>query len=282
MSNPSLDPKLQGKIHELLKTGRSHDEITAELRSQGFKISQTTVSKYSHLAPPLLPSNKKTGDFNWREWTPWIKQGQDLKHKGSFTQDHAEITLGDGKRPIAIAPFSDMHMGAWSSDHEALTRFTDELLKTPDLYIGLLGDYGQYAIKLRGVLEVSDNLLPPEQQTDFIDSWLNEIWHKVAFATWDNHGIERQEKQAGESGLKRIFSRKVIYFNGIGHMDIHVGEQTYRGVVTHKFRGRSLLNPVHGQMRYMRFEGNDRDFAMSGDSHVPGMAKYTDGPKVRV
>ena len=43
-----------------------------------------------------------------------------------------------------------------------------------------------------------------------------------------------------------------------------------------------MLNPVHGQMRYMRFEGHDREFAMSGDSHVPGMAKYTDGSKVRV
>lgn len=48
-------------------------------------------------------------------------------------------------------------------------------------------------VNLRGVLEVSDNLLPPEMQTKFIDSWFNEIGHKVGFATWDNHGIMRQE-----------------------------------------------------------------------------------------
>ena len=35
-------------------------------------------------------------------------------------------------------------------------------------------------------------------------------------------------------------------------------------------------------MRYMRYEGTDRDFAMMGDLHVPGMVKYTDGAKTRV
>ena len=35
-------------------------------------------------------------------------------------------------------------------------------------------------------------------------------------------------------------------------------------------------------MRYMRREGIDREICMAGDSHVPGMIKYTDGGKVRV
>jgi hypothetical protein len=85
--------------------------------------------------------------------------------------------LGDGTKPIAIAGFSDQHLGAWSTDYDSLIQFTDEFLSIPDLYLGLIGDYEHMAIKLRNVLEVSDNLLPPEQQGDFFESWFGEIWH---------------------------------------------------------------------------------------------------------
>lgn len=276
MPTPSIDPDTHAKIAELKRSGLSNRAIARKLQ-----ISSRTADRYVRLAP-AVQANKKRGEFHWREWVPAMKQMQALKKKSSFSQDEAVIELGDGSSPIAIAPFSDQHMGAWSTNYDSLVELTDELLNTPNLYIGLLGDYGHYAIKLRNVLEVSDNLLPPEQQTDFIESWFNEIWHKVAFATWENHGIERQEKQAGESSSKRLLNRKVTYFNGIGHIDVKVGKQVYNGAASHKFRGKSIDNPCHAQMRYMRREGIDREFAIQGDTHVPGMAKYTDGPKERV
>src|SRR5262249_55434131 len=155
-----------------------------------------TVHKFLNLAPPVK-SNKKRGEFNWREWVPAMQQMQALKSKASWAQDEGAVDLSHATRPIAICDFGDQHLGAWSTDYAELTRLTDELINTPDLYIALLGDYGHYAIKLRNVLEVSDNLLPPEQQTDFLESWFDEIWHKVVLATWENHGVERQEKQAG-------------------------------------------------------------------------------------
>lgn len=241
-----------------------------------------TVSNFRNSVPIGMKTNKKEGETNWREWVPAFQQFQTLKKKGSYSQDEATVELPSDGRPVALMAFSDQHLGAWSTDYEQLVQLTDEILSTPDLYIALLGDYGHYAIKLRNVLEVADNIIPPEQQTDFLESWFNEIWPKVALATWENHGVERQEKQAGESSTKRLLSRKVIYHNGIGHTDFKVGSQVYKGTFSHTFRGRSIENPVHGQMRYMRREGQDRDFAMAGDSHVPGMAKYTDGPKVRV
>lgn len=277
MANPRLDPVVHKKILDLRVAGKSKRVIAKELN-----ISHGVVGKYMNMASTAPRANKKTGEFNWREWVPAMKQMQALKKKSSFSQDTATIELGDGKRPIALIDFSDQHMGAWSTDYEALTRLTDEILNTEDLYVALLGDYGHYAIKLRNVLEVADNLLPPEQQTDFIESWFDEIWHKVALSTWENHGVERQEKQAGESSTKRILNRRFVYFNGIGHADIKVGNQVYRGAFSHKFRGRSIENPVHGQMRYMRREAQDRDFAFGGDTHLPGIAKYTDGPTVRV
>lgn len=279
------DPEIHRLINEYSKQGLSNRKIMAVLlRDHGIKCAYGTVFNYLHKpsGQPPVKANKKTGTTDWREWVPQMQAMQNLKKKGSHSQDRAVIELGDGSRPIALASLSDTHMGAWSTDYSALVSLTDELLSTEDLYIALLGDYGHYATVLRNVLEVADNLLPPEQQTQFLESWFEEIWHKVAFATWENHGVERQEKQSGESSTKKILSKKVVYFNGIGHVDLKVGDQIYKGAVSHKFRGRSLLNPVHSIMRYMRFEGNDREWGMAGDSHVPGIAKYTDGPNVRV
>lgn len=291
MGTPPVSPDTHAIVWQYIQQGYSHREIRRKMAAE--HQTQISLGKISDIrsklpAPTLrytgkgIRSDKKSGSTNWREWVPTLKEMQRLKKKGSFSQDHAFIELGDGTKPVALASFSDQHMGAWSTSYDLLQRFTDELLGTPNLYIALLGDYGQYSIKLRGVLEVSDNLLPPEQQTQFIESWFEEVWHKVAFATWDNHAVQRQENQAGESGIKKMLSKKVVYFNGIGHVSLKVGNQIYAGAVSHRFRGSSMLNPVHAAMRYGRFEGLDREWIMQGDTHVPGMAKYTDGDRTRV
>lgn len=262
---------------------------TVVWRDFGVRLSEKSIHEAARAGGPVLQyqspgirSNKKRGEFSWREWVPTLTKMQRLKKKASSSQDEAVIELGNGSAPVALATFSDQHIGAWSTNYENLMRFTDEFHSIPNLYMLLLGDIGHYAIKLRNVLEVSDNLLPPEQQTQFIEDWFEEMSYRIVASVWDNHGVERQEMLAGESGLKKILSRKVVYFNGIGHIDVKVGDQVYKGCASHKFRGRSMLNPVHAIMRYMRFEGIDRDFGMMGDSHVPGVAKYTDGPRVRV
>ncbi len=292
MATPALDPAVHKLIREYARQGLSKRKIRQAIaQHHGIAVAVGTVFKFAKVACPAekelhytgrgIRSDKKVGSLSWREWAGQLKEMQELKRKGSYSQDRAVIELGDGLRPVALANFSDQHMGSWGCNYDGLVAITDELKRTEDLYIALTGDIGQYSIKLRSVLEVSDNLLPPEQQTAFIESWFDEIWHKVAFATWDNHGIERQEKLAGESSLKKTLSRKVVYFNGIGHVDLKVGNQIYRGAVSHKFRGKSFLNPIHALQRYMRFEGTDREWAMMGDTHQPGLGIWTDGDKTR-
>ena len=290
MGTPPLDPEVHKLIWLYGRQKLSTRKIVSILKNDhGIKVSVGTVFNFIKIPPPGfhysgkgIHSNKKLEDFNWEEWSFKLEELQGLRQRASLSQDHAIIELGDGTRPVALAPFSDEHMGSWGCNYTLLREMTHELVDTPDLYIACLGDEGQYSIKLRSVLEVADNIIPPEYQTKFVQGWFDAIWHKVAFATWDNHGIERQEKLAGESSEKQIKSKRVVYFNGIGHIDLIVGEQVYKGCASHQFRGRSMLNPVHAIQRYMRFEGTDREWGMMGDSHVPGMAKYTDGAKVRV
>jgi hypothetical protein len=217
-------------------------------------------------------------DFNWREVATAAQRMQDVVAKGRTSQETATIELEVGDCDPFILFLSDTHIGDWGTDYDLFSRITDEILETPNLYVALLGDLANMAIKLRGVAEVTGgNQLTPEQQIKFLESWLKEIAHKVAFATWDNHGVEREEAGSGYSGIKNLLSRRVVYFGGIGHPDILVGSQRYKFAVSHRFRGSSLDNPCHAPMRYLRREAPDRELAAMGDYHVPGIIKFNHG-----
>lgn len=230
----------------------------------------------------LVRANKKQSDFKWREWLEHAEKTQELYRRASHSQQLAEIHLGNGKKPALLLPFSDQHIGNRGTLYSEFRRMTEEILETPDLYVALIGDLLEFAIKLRSVAEVCAQIFGPDKQLQFAEDWFKEVSPKVAFVTWDNHEGERSEKQAGLSFLKYIFAKKVVFFDGIGHADVHVGEQTYKLAASHKFRGYSYMNPCHAGQRYMRFQGVDREIAMMGDIHTPAFLHYYDGPKERL
>lgn len=245
-------------------------------------IRENLVEKTEKFVVPehFIETTKKTGTFNWREAIDHVQKGQELFSKARSHQDRALFSI-ETDEPIYVMAIGDAHFGSWGTDYEVLKRITDEILNTPNLYVILLGDLAQMSIKLRNVLEVSDNALPPKYQMMLLDSWLSEISHKVICSTWDNHAVMREEAVTGYSRYAQIFERHHIYFNGIGHLDLGVGEQIYKIALAHFFRGYSIENPCHGGMRYMRRMAQDREIAMAGDSHNPGLIKYVDGDRVR-
>lgn len=219
-------------------------------------------------------SNKKTGKFDFWEVTDHLEKTQEILHGSSWSQDTATVDWSKTKKPICIVGLSDLHMGSHGTSLTALRTLTKELVETEGLYAILLGDLLQMSINLRGNVEQADNSLPPERQMDLLDAWLKVVKDKVIASCWDNHSVMREEKATVFSMYKWLMSRSVIYHNGIGHLDVRLGSQKYKFALSHVFRGRSMLNPVHGQMRYARMEAGDREIIMAGDSHVPGMMKY--------
>jgi hypothetical protein len=266
--------EIERQILELVVSGKSHPEI-ADLLGVN-KNTIWRVVKRAKTDPYLQPS-KKIGEFNWREVIPHVEGMQGVKKKASWSQERAEIALGDGKRPVILVGFGDQHIGAYGCNYRSFQEITDEILATPNLYVALMGDYLEMAIRLRGVLEVTAQVLTPEMQEAFLESWLKEIQPKVAFATWDNHGIMRQENQSGVSSLKNLLSRNVHYFNGIGHADLKIGSEIYKSAASHKFRGSSMYNRTHAQGRYIRMEAVDRELVLMGDIHTWGFSQYAEG-----
>jgi hypothetical protein len=227
-------------------------------------------------------SDKKRAEINWREWNEHALRTQELYAKAKTSQTFASITLGDGKSPVCVLPWSDLHWGARGTNYKIFRKSTEEIAETPNLYIALVGDLVEFAIKLRSVAEVCAQIFGPDKQVQFLESWIDEIKHKFILATWCNHAVEREEKQSGVSAVKRMLAERTVMFDGIGHADINVGKQVYRLAFSHKFRGYSYLNAPHAGQRYMRFQGTDREIAVMGDIHQPAFNHYYDGDKERL
>jgi hypothetical protein len=232
--------------------------------------------------PRIVADTAKEPEVNWREWNDPIRTFQTLRRKAKGHSDEHAIAI-EAADPVAFVVLGDTHIGAWSSDHDLFERITDEILAIPGLYIALLGDLAHMAIKLRNVTEVGDNLLPADIQLLYLQSWLLEIQDRVLFATWGNHEVERAEAQAGLNPFGDLY-RKVArhYFNGIGHLTLRINDIDYEIAASHHFRGRSIYSPVHGCQRYLVLEGIDRDIAIAGDSHVPGVMKFTHGRETKL
>ena len=219
---------------------------------------------------------------SWRELNTHLRGIQSARKRASVNNTNAQFVF-DTDEPICIVALADTHIGSIATDHDALERLTDDILSIPNLYVGLLGDLLDFAVKLRGVSEVQSDILNSEMQYAYLMSWLDEMAPRIAWASWGNHDVEREEALVGTSRLGRVLTdRNIVYFGGIGHCELHVGGQSYKCAVSHHFQGRSIYNPVHGAQRYATMTDSDVDIVMAGDSHVPGILQWTHGKRHKI
>lgn len=255
---------------------------------KAFGVSEATVRrirardvKSSVVVPGVHYFDKKVSTLNWRDTIPLIQQMQEMKESSSRYQKRATIKIGDGTSPVALMFLSDMHIGSIGADYAAFLELTDIIINTPGLYIVIGGDEVEMACRLRSVFEVCAQVLDPEVQEEFLAQWLQEIKHKVVIALYGNHATDRQEQMVGSSSIAQVLAKEVVFFNGIGHADLIVGDITYKGAFAHKFRGATGRDPAAGCKNYIKNEYPDADFAMQGDIHKPKIEVYQDGGRTR-
>ena len=219
----------------------------------------------------IVKADKKEREpVHWTELSDLIESHQKVKHKLDYSQDYLKWEC-DTDEPIVIMCLGDTQLGSFGTNYKLFKTLTEEILSTPNLYVLLMGDILQLAVKMRGVAEVLDNAISPSMQYYWLKTWLDDIKEKVIGAVWCNHQVMREENQLGYSVSADIYGERVPYFKNIGHIDMHVGEQVYKVAVSHKYQGKSMYNKAHAPMRYMREKANDREIAIQGDYHQPGI-----------
>ena len=218
----------------------------------------------------VVNDNKKTGVFNWREWSNMLIEHQELHEKASWSQDQATIEIETEYPCIVYKPLADFHIGSIGVNYDSLIKTTDLFLKIPYLYGSLLGDETDDFVSFKNQLAVLQQIMSPEEQDEFVESWLFDLMPKMLFSCWGNHG-EFEERVAGKNALKKMLNRNLIYFNGIGICNLKINEQMYKIIATHKTPQHSTTNLTHGLKQLARKEISDGDIYLEGHYHIPAM-----------
>ena len=216
----------------------------------------------------------------WREIMGVVEQHQQLKKKLSKS-DYEPVAVIETDQPIILVFLSDLHIGSSATDYTLFQQITNDLLEVPNLYAILGGDEVDFAIKLRGVSEVFGNVIDPETQLTFLQSWFDEVQHKIIAAMAGNHDAWRTERATGLNPFMDIFSKKIPYSKGICRLDLTVGDQDYKLALSHTFKGNSMYNAVHSLKRNAREENPDCDVFFAGHNHKPGIGQDWESGKHR-
>ena len=240
-----------------------------------YKLNESTLVRYlREIKNPskvaVVFTDKKIGEVNWREWNDYLIKGQELHQKASWSQDALRLELKTEYPCLVFKPMADFHLGSIATNYKMFVEFSDLFLKVPYLYGALIGDENDNFVSFKNQLAVLQQIMSPEQQDNFFESWLMDMIDKLFFSTWANHPAF-EERVSGKNALKKILNRNLPYFNGIGICNLKINNQEYKIVATHKTRAGSSTNLTHGLKTLARRDIPDADLYISAHVHTPDM-----------
>lgn len=252
-------------LGELLKKrrgedGRSWDEIGRELgitadaaRKRAFRAAKRESVQYL--------DKKEYSEHNVYEYYEALKRINECALKCDTKQTRATIRLKDTK-PIGIAFWGDMHIGALGIDYEQLDADKKIISETDGLYFAGAGDYkdNYHAIKMA---DTSDQIAPPGYQDMIVLELFKEVGHKNLWNVVGCH--DHWDHQVGD----RDFVGEICHIADAVHLwhggivTLHVGRQEYRIMSRHKYKNESGLNTTNTQRNMMNDFGPCDVFAVA-------------------
>lgn len=254
------------RIGEIIEYSKNHSDVLEK-----YGIGQETLKRYLRLYNEkiaVVKTDKKEGEFDWREWLPNMQERQELSRKASNSQDETNIKIETTYPCIVLKPLADEHIGSIGTNYDRLLDVTDALLEIPYLYTCLVGDETDNFVAFKNKMPVLSQIISPEEQDMFLESWLKEIEHKILFATFGNHS-EFSERLSARNTIKNILSKNISYFNGIGICNLQINDQKYQIVATHTTRYSSSFNKTHGLKQLARKDIPFADIYLTAHIHDP-------------
>ncbi len=180
-------------------------------------------------------------------------------------------------RPIVLVQGSCLHVGGRYTFHKTFQDRFHQILDAPGLYWGSLGDeiegfYPTFFSKEA----VTNQLFPRIMQLKALEGILDALAarNKLLYGTTSQHGAQWEEKLTGENSVKPMYlDRGVPFFDGMGQIDLQVGDFTYHIGFSHKLPGYSMYNPLHPHIRALRERWPNADIIIQGDRHIYGYSK---------
>ena len=246
--------------------------------NQPVRNRHTVRNKYAKMGGTPLPifvDKKRAERIDWREWFDNLEARQAFHQRTSSSQDEATIRIDTDKK-IYLAFSGDWHMGSLSISYDELRYNLQTILDTDRVYIVTVGDLVDNFRSFRSLQPILSQIVTPRDQGTILQAILDEFLRKKKWlaACWGNHDIERDEKIYGESPIKNLLSKNLVYFNGKGTLNLIVGEQKYVIRISHYFKGYSIYNPNHSMNRELKWYAPFADVIVGAHKHQPAIQTF--------
>jgi predicted phosphodiesterase len=232
--------------------------------------------------PPIIEGvkfPKKFGDY--------AKEAQERsdrsKEFSTKTEGKVKIKLPN----TSIVSFiGDVHAGHPNTDYERLEQEVEVIENTPDSFVVFNGDLVEGihwggASQGENVMEgihwggasQGENVMSLDEQHGFLRSMFKKLSGKVLAGISGEHDSKWAAKTGSDPYSQFTEMSNAPYIRGIAELDVDVGEQNYKLVAGHRFRGHSMYSPVHPPNRMSKFHLQDADVYVSGHTHRKGVSQ---------
>lgn len=249
---------------------RSIDAIINKAKRMNKKVKKSIEQSTSDIKLNKVEwINNKTPELDWRNSLKQAAVYVERHKKTSSSQDQATVKINTSD-PIAVVYSADWHLGSVSIDYDSLINHIEYILENDNLYIISNGDEVDNMQIFRNV-SCRVQALPIREQSQTFGAIYNELCdhNKLLCSGHGNHSEEFEERNVGYSYIAMIKGSRVPYFNGMGKLDLQVNEQNYIHIISHKGKGNSQYNAVHGASKQAMMYCPQADVSVAGHTHNP-------------
>jgi len=231
--------------------------------------SETKADPLSdHVA--IFHDKKEKKEVDWKRLLDVAKSTQAIRGDLSDTQTAASVTI-DTDEPIIITLQSDWHLGHAAVMYDEWAKDIDLILNTPNVFMMDLGDSYNNMRQFKTLAAVMSQVIAPDLQAVMFKGVVDELTskNKLLAKVDGNHDAEFDERIFGEQLQNYLLAKmKAPRFPNRGLLTLNAGKSTWRFLLFHKSRFRSIINPTHGAIREYQLD-YPADIVAGAHDHVP-------------
>jgi hypothetical protein len=217
-------------------------------------------------------------DYRLPPDTPLWEQFDILMQLNKLVAVHQEVPTEISlviptKLPIAVANFSDEHVGAFGVDLESLKRDWIAAKNEPGLY-QIQGGDGYENIIQASKVGSSHNQVPISVQKAVYVNMLRENKEKILCMGVGQHNYWTALLEGEDWDAELARRLKIVYTKHYAKINLKVGNMLYGILRMHKSQFNSQFNLTHTCKQNQRMHSPDARIIVAEDKHVADMEQY--------
>ena len=219
-------------------------------------------------AQGVIFENKSQPVVNYRTNFEFAAKGQKIKTAMQAPQRAATVVIR-AEKPALFLFVADAHLFSAYHDYPVFRRQM-ELAEKHRVYLITLGDLADFFHPALGRASAGtlEQFFTPEEQALAVAQWLGE-WDKKGLLTAVVDGNHEGFLNTSGLSFSGSFLRNLAcpLLSPGGFLTLKVGEQTYRLVLSHRWRGNSRVHPAAAAKTLMAEVWPEADAAVVGHTH---------------